>query len=59
MCELRMKFEQGKQDLICICTLSITGHDFHFVNLNDLLHLTEFNLIQHESPHIVTEAISV
>jgi len=44
-------------DSLALCWLSITGNDFHFVDLREFLYFSKFDTSQHKSPDIVTEAV--
>ena len=49
---------------LCVCTrrgrgLCITSHNFDPVHLGQLRVLPELHLLEHEGPHIVTEAVGV
>lgn len=40
-------------------TLSIAGDNFHFVDASEFVHFSEFYIVQHQCPHVVTETVGV
>ena len=38
---------------------TITGYNFHFVHFNKFCHLSEFNIIQYKSPHVIAESVCI
>lgn len=39
--------------------LAVARHDLHFVHLGELVHLTKLDVVQHQRPDVVAEAIRV
>ena len=38
---------------------TITGYNFHFIHFNKFCHLSEFNIIQYKSPHVIAESVCI